>query len=138
MGAFRVKPMKLMDFVIGVMYIVTNDCPIFQPVGTGCEANSVEGNSFGVCLQSSARPVLSTSPGATPVDAPKAMTSAPKVVSPGQSSAGLSWQGKNPVSALYEYGQARGQHVCIEVIQQSGPPHNPRYGIPCKVVHHVH
>ena len=33
---------------------------------------------------------------------------------------------KNPVSALTEYAQARHLPVSIDLLQQSGPPHNPR------------
>ncbi|XP_041467105.1 double-stranded RNA-specific adenosine deaminase-like [Lytechinus variegatus] len=34
---------------------------------------------------------------------------------------------KNPVSALTEYAQARHLPVSIDLLQQSGPPHNPRF-----------
>ena len=40
---------------------------------------------------------------------------------------------KNPVSALNEYGQKRGMEVRIEVVSQSGPPHNPR-SVPIELV----
>ena len=36
-------------------------------------------------------------------------------------------QSKNPISVLNEYGQTKGVTVKFDVLNQSGPPHNPRY-----------
>jgi len=90
-------------------------------------------NAGGIASSSSllnvAAPLSSTSSNSAVNAASGRRVSPPAAAAVSISGDSFAMLNKNPVSALTEFSQARRISTCIEVLSQSGPPHDPRFTI---------